>query len=101
MTAVRRLLTVGTVAVLYAVFSLAAMLAGGVGLVGLACGRTTYASNICRAMDALLAAMLRWDGRSTVSKECGRSGCRFCRWLCAALNFMLERGHCAKEAARD
>lgn len=51
-------------------------------------------------MDALLAAMLGWDGRSTVSKECGRSDCRFCRWLCRALHWLLEREHCAREAQR-
>ena len=90
-----------SVCILYVVFSMAAALAGVAGLVGLAAGRTAYVSRICRAMDALLAAMLGWDGRSTVSKECGRSDCRFCRALCAVLNVILERGHCAKEAAND
>ncbi len=86
------------VGVLYAIFSLVVTVAGPAGLVGLALGQTQYASNISRAMDALLAAMLGWDGRSTVSKECGRSSCRFCRWLCALLHLVLERNHCAKAA---
>lgn len=89
------------VALLYLVFSIAAALAGVAGLAGLCFGRTTYASRICRAMDALLAAMLGWDGRSTVSSECGASDCRFCRWLCRALDLVLQKDHCALEARRN
>lgn len=95
-----RITTIPMVLVLYVLFSVAAALAGAAGLVGLCLGRTRYVSRISRAMDALLAAVLGWDGRETVSKECARSDCRFCRWLCAALNLLLERDHCTREAQR-
>jgi len=87
-----------TVAVLYLIFSAAAGLAGLAGLVGLCLGKTEYISNVSRAMDSLLAALLGWDGRSTVSKECGRSNCRFCLILCAVLDVVLKKGHCKEEA---
>lgn len=86
-------------------FSIAAAFAGVIGLVGLAVdvarGRgARHTANIMHSMDMLLAAILGWDGRSTVSKECGRSACRFCRLVCAVLHRVLERDHCAKEAQR-
>lgn len=63
----------------------------------------------------LLAPMLsdEWNGRSTVSKECGRQlaagkPCRFCRIVCVLLSYrifgrwyVLEPGHCEKEAQRE
>jgi hypothetical protein len=94
-----RLTTIPVAAVLYVIFSIAAALAGVAGVIALCFGRTTYLSRICRAMDALLAALLGWDGRSTVSKECGASDCRFCRVLCRVLSALLERDHCARERA--
>lgn len=87
-----------TVAVLYAVFSFAACFAGAAGFIGLCLGRTRYASNVCQALDRLLAALLGWDGAATVSKECGRTDCSFCRVLCRVLDVLLERGHCRREA---
>lgn len=88
-----------SVVVLYVIFSAAACGAGLLGLLGLAAGNTHYISNICKAMDKLLAAMLGWDGASTVSRECGKSSCRFCRILCPVLSWALREDHCAKEAA--
>lgn len=89
-----------TAAALYFIFAITSMLAGVAGLVGLALGRSRYVANVMHSMDMLLAALLGWDGRSTVSRECGASSCRFCRVLCAVLNVILERDHCAKEAQR-
>jgi hypothetical protein len=91
-----------TALALYAIFSLASALAGVVGIVvGLVKRDAQYTANVMHTMDMLLAALLGWDGRSTVSKECGRSSCRFCRVICAVLNVILERDHCAKEARRQ
>lgn len=84
--------------VLYAIFAVAAALAGAIGLVALIAGRVRYTANVMHSMDMLLAALLGWNGRSTVSKECGKSSCRFCRVVCAVLNVILERDHCRKEA---
>lgn len=83
--------------VLYAIFSFAGIVAGLVGIIG-ALFSLRYTSNIMHSLDSLLAALLGWDGRSTVSKECGRSDCRFCRFICAVLDRVLEKDHCAKEA---
>lgn len=98
------------VLLLYALFSFTSLLAGAIGLaglvIGLPFGRTRYVANIMHSMDMLLAAILGWDGRSTVSKECARAQaagtpCRLCRFVCAFTHRFLERDHCAKEAARD
>ena len=93
------------VPVLYVVFAAAAAVAGVVGLLSLLTGSTKPISRICRAMDALLAAQLSiffpsWDGRATVSNECGRTDCRFCRVLCAVLNLM-QKDHCEIAAEED
>lgn len=91
-----------TVLVLYVIFSVAAMLAGVAGIVvGLVRRDLQYTANVMHSMDMLLAALLGWNGRATVSKECGRSTCRFCRVVCAILHRVLERYHCAKEAQRE
>lgn len=93
-----------TAFVLYVIFSIAAALAGVIGLLVLPF-RPQYTANVMHTMDMLLAALFGWDGRSTVSKECGREllggePCRFCRWVCALTHRLLEKGHCEKEAAR-
>lgn len=93
-----------TAIVLYLVFALTSAFAGVVGILGGLLKRDAqYTANVMHSMDMLLAALLGWDGRSTVSKECGRAmaagtPCRFCRVLCAVLNRILERDHCANEA---
>lgn len=58
-----------------------------------------YFERVLIAMDRVLAAVLGWSGRNTVSYECGRSSCVFCRVLCALLN-KLKPNHCV-EAAED
>lgn len=95
-----KLLTIPTVTILYILFSIAAMFAGLWGVLSLITG-TKRISRICQAMDRLLAAMLGWDGRATVSKECGSSNCKFCIYLCKVLNNILEKDHCLKEARKD
>lgn len=100
-----------TAPVLYTVFSIAACFAGLAGLVvTIVTFNGHYISNVSRSMDALVAAMLTWDGRSTVSSECGtqikeQRACRFCRVLCAILSYkifgrwaILEFEHCEKYA---
>lgn len=83
-----------TVIALYFVFSIASALAGLWGLVFF-----WRISAVTQAMDRTLAAMLGYDGHSTVSKECDKSDCRFCRVLCAVLDRILEKGHCGKEGS--
>ena len=87
-----------TAVVLYGLFSVVAMFAGLVGLLALPF-KPQYTANVSHSMDMLLAALMGWDGRSTVSKECGKSTCRLCRFLCAVLDRILEKDHCAKEAS--
>lgn len=93
-----------TLVVLFVIFSLAAIFSPAFALVG-AFFSLRYAAHIMHSMDMILAAILGWDGRSTVSKECGRelaSGapCRFCRIVCRVLDRILEAGHCQKEALK-
>lgn len=88
-----------TALVLYFIFSFASALAGLIGLAALPF-RPQYTANVMHSMDMLLAALFGWNGRSTVSKECGKSDCRFCRVLCRILNVILERDHCKKEASK-
>lgn len=88
-----------TALVLYFIFSFASALAGLIGLAALPF-RLQYTANVMHSMDMLLAALFGWNGRSTVSKECGKSDCRFCRVLCRILNVILERDHCKKEASK-
>ena len=92
-------LTAFTALVLYFIFSVASAFAGLLGLAALPF-RPKYTANVMHSMDMLLAALFGWNGRSTVSKECGKSDCRFCRVLCRVLHVILERDHCKKEAAK-
>lgn len=89
-----------TVAIIYVAFAAASALAGLVGVLSLLSFDTSRISRITRAMDCLVAAMLGFDGRSTLSAECGRraSSCLACRRLCQVLHIALEKGHCEKEA---
>jgi len=86
-----------TALVIWLLFVLAQVAGFALGLGALLLGKTTYAGRVARAQDRATAAVLGWDGNSTVSKECGRSECRFCKILCAILNVVLEPGHCKKE----
>jgi len=82
-----------TVVVLCIIFSLAAMISGVWGLF-------FNTAHIFKAQDRLLAAMLGWDGKETVSRECGKSECRFCKIICKLLHKFLEPNHCEKEGAK-
>lgn len=85
-----------TVPTLYVIFAFAAMLAGVWGLLSVPMTMSfDRLSRITVAMDRLAAAMLGWDGRSTISKECGGDDCRFCRVLCRVLNYVLQKDHCS------
>ena len=90
--------------ILFVIFSLAAIASPAFALVGLALLLPRYAGNIAHSMDMIAAAILGWDGRRTVSAECGREiveqrPCRFCRILCRLLDKFLEPGHCHKEGS--
>jgi hypothetical protein len=95
-----------TVIGLYGVFWLAAAISGPVGMIGsLVLWDASYLSHISRSMDALLAAMLGWSGRNTVSNECGNevvagNPCRLCRVICWGLDLFLETDHCRKNASK-
>lgn len=55
-----------------------------------------YVSNIGWALDRLLAAILGWSGKCTVSAECGLSNCVVCKLV----KLLLGIDHCV-DAARD
>jgi hypothetical protein len=55
-----------------------------------------YFSNIFRALDQLLNALLAGDPRETVSSRMGKAiddGCRVCLWTCRFLSLFDQR-HC-------
>lgn len=88
-----------TVVILAFLFWGASILSGLWLLLSLLTGQLKKASYIFQAQDRLLAAELGWDGRSTVSKECGKSGdCRFCKAICKILDKILEKDHCKRES---
>lgn len=102
-----------TAVCLYGLFSITAALAGAAGILGGILRRDAqYTANVMHSMDMLLAALLGWNGRATVSKECGAElaagrPCRFCRAVCAVLSYklfgrfhLLEPEHCAREARK-
>lgn len=85
--------------VLWGLFALVALAGFVLGLSAAALGYLEYAGRVFRAMDRLAAVVLDvGDGSRTVSAECGRSGCLFCRALCAVLDVILEADHCRKES---
>lgn len=90
-----------TAPILWLFFVIAQNIALVAGLIGLLLGNFEYTSHIVRAQDRATAALLGWDGNSTVSKECGKSECRFCKILCSILNVVLEKDHCKKEASDE
>jgi hypothetical protein len=94
-----RVLQAITLVALYFIFSAASLVATF--LIPLALPfNHRYAGNLLKAKDKELAGVLGWDGKNTVSKECGRdSSCRFCRIVCKILHYVLEPNHCEKEAA--
>lgn len=84
--------------VLWALFAVVALAGFLLGVTAATLGYLEYAGRVFRAMDRLAAVVLDvGDGSRTVSAECGRSACRFCRALCAVLNVILEQDHCRKE----
>jgi hypothetical protein len=95
-----KILAVLAAVALYVLFSFTAMFAGLQGLLVMLF-RPRMTSNIMHSMDMLLAAQLGWNGRSTVSKECGLElqgqPTKFCSILCAVLS-KVDKDHCEKEA---
>lgn len=81
----------------YVAFSLASVVAVLMVPLALVFERFTYAGRVFHSMDCLMAAVLGWDGRHTVSAECGADRTGLCKTLCAFLD-LLDPGHCAKNA---
>lgn len=68
-------------------------------LVALISNNWMYATRILLAQDKLVAAVWGWSGLRTISAECGKSECRFCKWVCRMLE-RAERNHCT-DAMKD
>lgn len=82
-------------------FAFTSAIAGALGLLlSPLYGSSTYAKNLLRASDKQAATLLGFDGRATISAECGARDCRFCRWLCRLLD-VFQKGHCAGAAERE
>lgn len=95
-----------TAIILYVVFSIASAAAGLLGLlVGAIKRDPKYTANVMHSMDMTLAAIFGWDGRKTVSKECGLellSGnpSTFCKCTCKVLDHTLAHDHCIDEGKK-
>ena len=94
------------VALLWPVFSLAALCAIPLFPLSLLCLQFDYAGYLMQSKDRLLAALLGWNGRKTVSRECGEQllskverPCTFCSLVCKALDW-FDPGHCKREGSR-
>jgi hypothetical protein len=86
---------------IWILFVLAVPVGFVVGLLALPFGRRArnYASRIFRSHNRAAATLLGFDGRSTISSECGRRDCRACRVLCRILAYVLQHpNHCQEEA---
>lgn len=85
--------------VLWVLFALAALAGFVLGVAAAALGQIEYAGRVFRAMDRMTAVVLDvGDGSRTVSAECGRSDCAFCRGLCRILGWvLLDPDHCKRE----
>lgn len=57
-------------------------------------GRWKQAAEVIQAEDRLCGAALGWDGRKTISWECGGNAGLFCRTVCAVLDKLLQKRHC-------
>jgi len=92
---------VAAVALLGIPFAATSIVAGVVGLlVSPLYGTRAYPKNLLRASDKQAAALLGFDGRATISAECGASECKLCRAVCALLN-MIDNGHCEGASRRE
>lgn len=56
-----------------------------------------YLDNVLLTFDRLLAALLGWSGKYTVSAECAVSRCRFCK----AIRYLLGVKHCTEAAKNE
>lgn len=56
-------------------------------------------SNTFHAQNRVAATVLGFEGRLTISSECGLRDCSFCNRLCAILSWALDHPrHCQEEA---
>lgn len=78
-------------------FSVACIASVPISLYGILFTQNDYARNVLRSMDKLLAALMGFTGRWTLSAELG-AGSKF-QWLRRGLD-SIQKDHCAK-AARD
>lgn len=84
------------VPVIWLLFIVAQPLAFLLALLSLFGGTSTYAGAVLHAQDKATAAFFGFSGNDTLSSECEKSDCRFCKILCAVLNVILEPNHCKK-----
>lgn len=59
-----------------------------------------YAKKLLKLLDKLCAGVLGFSGEYTISAECGRAECRFCKVVCWLLDF-IQPGHCKGAAERE
>lgn len=98
--------------VLWLPFSVGCLIAIPVSLIAVVSG-SGYAKNMLIAMDRLAAAVMCWDGKNTVSAECGlvlhtaksvaewmTVHCVFC-WLLCNFIHRMDGGHCNRNAIED
>ena len=82
-------------------FAFTSAIAGALGLLlSPFYGTSTYARNLIRASDKQAATLLGFEGRATISAECGASTCRACALLCRMLDW-IQKGHCEGAALRE
>lgn len=56
-------------------------------------------SDTFHAQNRVAATVLGFNGKLTISSECGLSDCSWCKRLCAVLSWALRHpNHCAEEA---
>jgi hypothetical protein len=58
-------------------------------------------SDTFHAENRVAATVVGFNGEETISSACGKSTCRWCRYLCALLSWALDDNrHCEREADR-
>jgi hypothetical protein len=59
-----------------------------------------YLFNLAIAIDQMVNTLLGGDPDETLSSRCGKSRCRFCKWLCAVME-RFDYRHCAESIEAD
>ena len=59
-----------------------------------------YVVNVLKEADRRVAALLGWNGKYTISAECWRDNCIFCKLVKASIE-RLWPGHCERAAKNE